>query len=95
MLVMGLSSFIIELSTPVSWIAAMDLGGRSVGVLAGAMNSLGHLGGSVAPTVIGYLLLVSGNNWTLTFYASALLYAAGGLCWVFLDPVTPIERKHK
>ena len=95
MLVMGLSSFIIELSTPISWISAMDLGGRSVGVLAGAMNSLGHLGGSVAPTVIGYLLLASGNNWTLTFYASALLYAAGGLCWVFLDPVTPIDRKNK
>jgi ACS family glucarate transporter-like MFS transporter len=92
MIVMSLSSFIVELSAPVTWTTAMDLGGQSVGLLTGMMNTLGHLGGSVAPTIIGYLLAASGNSWDIAFYASAALYALGGLCWLVLDPVTPLDR---
>ena len=92
MAVMSLSSFVVELSAPVTWTTAMDLGGESVGLLTGMMNTLGHLGGSVAPTIIGYLLAASGNSWNVAFYASAALYALGGLCWLTLDPVTPLDR---
>jgi ACS family glucarate transporter-like MFS transporter len=92
MIVMSLSSFVVELSSPVTWTTAMDLGGASVGLLTGMMNTLGHLGGSVAPAIIGYLLAASGNNWNVAFYASAALYAVGGLCWVVLDPVTRLDR---
>jgi MFS family permease len=92
MIVMSLSSFVVELSAPVTWTTAMDLGGQSVGLLTGMMNTLGHLGGSVAPTIIGYLLAASGNSWDIAFYASAALYALGGLCWLVLDPVTPLDR---
>jgi ACS family glucarate transporter-like MFS transporter len=92
MIVMSLSSFVVELSAPVTWTTAMDLGGESVGLLTGMMNTLGHLGGSVAPTIIGYLLAAFGNSWDIAFYASAALYALGGLCWLVLDPVTPLDR---
>jgi ACS family glucarate transporter-like MFS transporter len=91
-LVMSLASFVVELSAPITWTTAMDLGGDSVGLLTGMMNTLGHLGGSVAPTIIGYLLAASGNNWNIAFYASAALYALGGLCWAALDPVTRLDR---
>jgi MFS transporter, ACS family, glucarate transporter len=93
MVVMSLSSFVIELSAPVTWTTAMDLGGESVGLLTGMMNTLGQLGGSVAPTIIGYLLAASGNNWNIAFYASAALYVLGGLCWIVLDPVTRLDRR--
>jgi ACS family glucarate transporter-like MFS transporter len=92
MIVMSLSSFVVELSAPVTWTTAMDLGGESVGLLTGMMNTLGHLGGSVAPAIIGYLLAASGNSWNIAFYASAALYAVGGLCWIVLDPVTRLDR---
>jgi ACS family glucarate transporter-like MFS transporter len=92
MIVMSLSSFVIELSAPVTWTTAMDLGGESVGLLTGMMNTLGQLGGSIAPTIIGYLLAASGNNWNIAFYASASLYVLGGLCWAALDPVTALDR---
>jgi ACS family glucarate transporter-like MFS transporter len=32
------------------------------------------------------------SNWNLTFYVSAAIYAMGILCWVLLDPVTPIKQ---
>jgi nitrate/nitrite transporter NarK len=55
------------------------------------MNSWGNLGGAVAPTVIGYVLMASGNNWNLTFYISAAVYIAAVPCWLLLNSVQPME----
>ncbi len=92
MLVMSLSSFMAELSGPVSWTTSMDLGGRFVGTLSAAMNMMGHFGGAVAPTVIGYILEYTGNNWTIAFYSSAAIYFLGVFCWMLIDPVTSLDR---
>lgn len=91
MAAMSLSSFAAEFSSPISWTTAMDIGGERVGTVAGFMNMLGHFGGSVAPTVTGLLLVWTGNGWNIAFWVSALIYAAGALCWLLIDPVTPIE----
>ena len=42
--------------------------------------------------VVGYLLTWTRQNWTLTFLISAAIYAAGAVCWLFLDSHTPLER---
>jgi predicted MFS family arabinose efflux permease len=91
MAAMSLSSFAAEFSGPISWTTAMDLGGEHVGSVSGFMNMLGHFGGSVAPTVTGLLLSVSGNAWNITFLCSALIYAAGAICWKFIDSSEPIQ----
>jgi ACS family glucarate transporter-like MFS transporter len=87
---MGLSSFAVELSVPASWTTAMDLGGQHVGAVSGAMNSIGQLGGAVAPAVVGYLARSGPLGWSAALYSAALVYAIGFLCWLFLDPVTPL-----
>jgi nitrate/nitrite transporter NarK len=88
---MSLSSFAAEFSSPITWTTAMDIGSEHVGSVSGFMNMLGHFGGSVAPTVTGLLLAYTGNAWNTVFYASAAIYAAGALCWRFIDPVTPLD----
>jgi nitrate/nitrite transporter NarK len=55
------------------------------------MNMMGNLGGAASPTIIGYMLRWTGNNWDMTFYVSAAVYAMAVLLWRFLDPVTPLE----
>jgi MFS family permease len=90
-IVMSLSSFGAELSAPISWTSAMDIGGESVGTVSGFMNTLGQIGGSVAP-ITGLLLAWTGNGWNIAFRASALIYAAGAICWAFIDPITPLEQ---
>ena len=92
MLVMGLASFSNDLVMPGSWGACMDVGGRYAGTLSGAMNMLGNMGGAVSPTVIGYMLRWTSNNWDMTFYVSAAVYVVALLLWRFLDPVTPLEE---
>ncbi len=87
----AMASFCNDLAMPPSWAATMDMGGKFAGTLSGAMNSWGNLGGAAAPLAIGYLLAYSNNNWNLTFYISAAVYAAAIPCWLALDSVTPLE----
>jgi len=91
-LVMSLSSFAAEFSGPITWTTAMDIGGERVATVSGFMNMLGHFGGSVAPAVTGMLLAWTSNGWEAAFLASAGIYAAGALCWIVIDPVTPIRE---
>lgn len=88
-----LSSFAAEFTGPVTWTTCMDLGGGYVGSLAGAMNTLGQLGGAVAPAVIGNILYWTNGNWDLAFYVSAAVYGCGIFCWVSLDSVTPLDAE--
>jgi ACS family glucarate transporter-like MFS transporter len=91
MIAMGLASFSNDLVMPGSWGACMDVGGRYAGTVSGAMNMMGNLGGAASPTVIGYMLRETNNNWDLTFYVSAAIYMVAMCMWRFLDPVTPLE----
>jgi nitrate/nitrite transporter NarK len=91
MIAMGLASFSNDLVMPGSWGACMDVGGRYAGTLSGAMNMMGNLGGAASPTIIGYMLRWTHNNWDMTFYVSAAVYAMAVFLWRFLDPVTPLE----
>jgi ACS family glucarate transporter-like MFS transporter len=50
----------------------------------------GHLGEVSRRQFTGVLLTSSGNAWNIAFLVSAIIYGAGALCWMFIDPVTPI-----
>jgi len=93
MIVMGFASFCNDLVMPGAWGACMDVGGRYAGTLSGAMNMAGNIGGACSPILIGYILKFTNNNWDMTFYVSAAAYFTGTFCWLFLDPVTPLEGK--
>jgi hypothetical protein len=91
MLTMGFASFCNDLVMPGAWGAAMDVGGKYAGTLAGTMNMMGNLGGVFSPIAIGYILRWTNSNWDMAFYISAAVYFMGVFFWKFLDPVTPLE----
>jgi MFS family permease len=90
-IIIAMASFFNDLTMPCSWGATMDMGGRFAGTVSGTMNSLGNLSGFIAPVMIGYILKWTHDNWNLTFYVSAAVYATGILTWLFLDSKSPIE----
>jgi MFS transporter, ACS family, glucarate transporter len=92
-LAIGLASFSNDLVMPGAWGTCMDIGGKHAGSLSGAMNMCGNIGGALSPLAIGYILKWTDNNWNLTFYVSAAIYASGIICWKLLDPVTPLEKE--
>jgi ACS family glucarate transporter-like MFS transporter len=93
MLAMGFASFCNDLTMPGSWSTCMDVGGKFAGTLSGSMNMMGSVGAAAAPLVIGLILDHTGRNWMLTFWLSGIAYFLGGLCWLWIDPVTPIEER--
>ncbi|MSU21481.1 MAG: MFS transporter [Pedosphaera sp.] len=92
MISMGLASFANDLAMPGAWGACMDVGGKYAGSLSGSMNMMGNLAGFIAPSVTPLILNNTNNNWVITFWVSAIIYFLGGLCWLFIDPVTPLEE---
>ena len=90
----ALVGFCNDIQLPGAWTACMDVGGRSVATLSGAMNMMGNVGGFVSPIVCGYIVKQTGN-WNLAFYVTAGAYLLGAFCWLGMDPVTPLEKQGK
>ena len=90
-LAVGLASFGNDMAMPGSWGACMDVGGRCAGSLSGSMNMMGNAGGALAPMVVPFVLKAAGN-WNANFWMFAVAYVIAALCWLFIDPVTPLEE---
>jgi MFS family permease len=90
MFVMGMTSLFNDLTMPGSWAACMDVGGKYAGTVSGSMNMMGNMAGFVAP-VVGGMIIDAGLGWSLFLLTMAGSYFLGGLCWPFIDPVTPFD----
>jgi MFS transporter, ACS family, glucarate transporter len=91
MVAMGFSCFGNDMVMPGSWAGCMDMGGSFSGTLSGLMNTFGSVGGLLAPWTIPMILEAAGNNWKVPILVIAVGYAVGALCWLGIDPVTPIR----
>ena len=69
-----------------SWSLCHDVGGTRAGVVTGAMNTFGNIGGALSPLVVGYSVQ-DFHSWTLPFYVTAVVYVAGGLLTLAIDPM--------
>lgn len=91
----GMASFCNDLALPGGWGACMDVGGRFAGSLSGSMNMMGNAGGALAPMIVPFVLKAADGNWNANFWMFAAVYFLGALCWLFIDPVTPLEEQVK
>jgi MFS transporter, ACS family, glucarate transporter len=95
MLSMGMASFFNDVTMPGSWTTCMDVGGKYAGTVSGSMNMMGNFGGMAGPLVVGLVLQYTNSDWQLAFAISSVIYFLGAICWLFIDPVTPLEKKVK
>jgi predicted MFS family arabinose efflux permease len=82
---------------PVAWAICLDIGGKYAGVVSGAMNAAGNLGGFVCSILFGYIVQRSGQ------YAGAIamvgmLLTVSAVLFAFIDPEKkisfPIHTQH-
>jgi MFS family permease len=68
-----------------AWAVCLDVGRRNAGVVTGLMNTIGNIGGALAPLVVGFAV---GNlkSWSLPFDIMAGLFLGGAIVWAFVDP---------
>ena len=56
------------------------------------MNSLGQLGGLVAPSVVGWLVDTYGS-WKLPLLIQATCYVVAGAFWLLMDAEKPLAAE--
>jgi MFS family permease len=73
-----------------AWSVCLAIGGRHAGVVSGAMNMFGNLGGVASPIVIG-LCLTWWGSWETPLYTVAGFYGFAALCWLGVDPTDVLD----
>lgn len=73
-----------------AWSVCLAVGGRHAGVVSGAMNTFGNLGGVASPLVVGWSLDALGS-WNVPLYSVVAFYGIAALCWLGIDPESRIE----
>jgi ACS family glucarate transporter-like MFS transporter len=74
-----------DLALSACWAAPLDIAAAHAGVVTGLMNTFGNLGGLIGPIVVGWAVDRL-HSWTLPFHITAIVYAAGAVAWLAVDP---------
>lgn len=80
LLALGLA--LMDVTAPVAWAVATDFGGRSSGVVTGAMNSAGLLAGSVSAVATGYVIEHTGDYQVVVVITAVVLLTGSQLWWL-------------
>jgi ACS family glucarate transporter-like MFS transporter len=71
------------------WASAIDLGGRQAGAAGGLLNSVGNVGGLLAPTLTPYLAQRFG--WTYGLHFGSLMVLLGATSWFLIQPAKDLN----
>jgi predicted MFS family arabinose efflux permease len=77
---------------PSAWAVCLDVGGRRVGVVSGAMNMAGSAAAFASAVAFGYTVDITGN-YDSPLILIALLTAVAALVWLRIDPVETLEMR--
>jgi nitrate/nitrite transporter NarK len=75
----------VDFALSACWAVCLDVGHSHAGVVTAAMNTVGNIGGFLAPLVVG-VAVDRWHSWTYPFYITAVVYLAGALAWLAIDP---------
>jgi len=84
-LAMAVAAGFSALAVAPAWATCLDIGRRNPGVISGAMNTFGNLGGALSPVVVG-ILLDHWRSWNAPLYTVAVLYLGAAAAWFWIDP---------
>lgn len=82
------ASFVKDFAMGVSWATCLDVGHRYSGTVSGFMNMVGNFGGAVSSVVVAQL--AGQGDWNLALAFSGAMFLLASICWLFVDPRTPI-----
>lgn len=88
-------SFATDLGVPSMWAFMQDVGGRSVGTVAGWGNMWGNFGASAAAKLLPWVLatLDTNNDWREVFLVCAAAYGVAIIAVLGMDPRDVVERE--
>lgn len=88
-ILLGIGMAFMDLTAPVAWAVAMDMGGTKSGSVSGAMNSAGLLGAYLSTVVFGYI--ASNYGYYLPVLCIGVIVFLGTFIWLKIDATQKIE----
>ncbi len=88
-ILLGIGMAFMDVTAPVAWAVAMDMGGTKSGTVSGAMNSAGLLGAYLSTVVFGYL--ASTYGYYLPVLLIGVLVFCGTFVWLKIDATQKIQ----
>jgi predicted MFS family arabinose efflux permease len=77
---------------PVAWAVCLDVGGRRVGIVSGAMNTAGSVAAFASAVAFGYMVSLTGS-YNAPLLLMALLTLIAALVWLRIDPVQNLDPR--
>ena len=74
-----------------AWAVCVEIGGQHAGVVSGAMNTFGNLGGALSPVVVGWCL-EKWNSWNAPLVTVAGFYIVAAVSWLAIDPTELLQK---
>ncbi len=86
---LGAGMACMDVTAPVAWAVAMDLGGTKSGTVSGSMNTAGLTGAYLSTVLFGYL--ASSFGYYLPLLLIGIIVLAGAFIWLKIDATIRIE----
>ena len=80
---LGVGMACMDVTAPVAWAVAMDLGGNKSGAVSGSMNTAGLTGAYLSTVIFGYLASAYGFN--LPLLLIGIIVLLGAFVWLKID----------
>ena len=74
-----------------AWAVCVEIAGQHAGVVTGAMNTFGNLGGALSPVVVGWCL-EKWNSWNAPLVTVAGFYIVAAVSWLAIDPTELLQK---
>jgi MFS family permease len=81
-----LGMLVATCAAPCAYALSMDISGRNLPVVFGAMNMFGNLGAAVITGIVPDLNKLSGLGWRASILLFVAIHAVALVCWLFLNP---------
>ena len=88
-ILLGIGMAFMDVTAPVAWAVAMDMGGTKSGTVSGAMNSAGLLGAYLSTVVFGYL--ANAYGYYLPVLYIGIIVFCGTFIWLKIDATQKIQ----
>lgn len=84
-LLLGAAAGLAAMGVAPAWAVCLEMGGPHAGVVSGAMNMFGNLGGALSPVVVGFGV-DRFHSWDAPLLTVAACYVGSALCWLLIHP---------
>lgn len=88
---LGVGMAFMDVTAPVAWAVAMDMGGTKSGTISGSMNCAGLTGAYLSTVFFGYL--ATSYGYYLPVLVIGIIVLLGSFVWLKIDATQKIEFK--